>query len=225
MKNILIAEDDKDIVELLTLYLESNNYNVYKSYNGKEALAIFNANEIDLVIADVMMDVMDGYELVKNIRKISDVPVIFASAKTADNDRILGLNVGADAYITKPFNPLEVLAYINAILRRTTNANKNIIAGNIKLDLDNFEVYKDDKLLSLTTAEIKILALLMKNPGKVFTKYQLYEAISNNYCFDDNTVMVHISNLRSKLEDNANKPKYIVTVRGLGYKFENKSEK
>lgn len=225
MKNILIAEDDKDIVELLTLYLESNNYNVYKSYNGKEALAIFNANEIDLVIADVMMDVMDGYELVKNIRKISDVPVIFASAKTADNDRILGLNVGADAYITKPFNPLEVLAYINAILRRTTNANKNIIAGNIKLDLDNFEVYKDDKLLSLTTAEIKILALLMKNPGKVFTKYQLYEAISNNYCFDDNTIMVHISNLRSKLEDNANKPKYIVTVRGLGYKFENKSEK
>lgn len=225
MKNILIAEDDKDIVELLTLYLESNNYNVYKSYNGKEALAIFNSNEIDLVIADVMMDVMDGYELVKNIRKISDVPVIFASAKTADNDRILGLNVGADAYITKPFNPLEVLAYINAILRRTTNANKNIIAGNIKLDLDNFEVYKDDKLLSLTTAEIKILALLMKNPGKVFTKYQLYEAISNNYCFDDNTIMVHISNLRSKLEDNANKPKYIVTVRGLGYKFENKSEK
>jgi len=224
MKNILIAEDDKDIVELLALYLESNNYNVYKSYNGKGALNIFKENTIDLIIADVMMDVMDGYELIKSIRKFSEVPVIFLSAKSSDNDRILGLNLGADAYITKPFNPLEVLAYINAIFRRTKNDNKTIILGNIKLDLDNFLVYKDEKLLTLTTAEIKILALLMKNPGKVFTKYQLYEAISNNYCFDDNTVMVHISNLRSKLEENASKPKYIVTVRGLGYKFENKNE-
>jgi len=224
MKNILIAEDDKDIVELLTLYLESNNYNVYKSYNGKEALTIYNEKTIDLVIADVMMEVMDGYELIKNIRKFSDVPVIFLSAKASDNDRILGLNLGADAYITKPFNPLEVLAYINAIFRRTSKESKTISIGNIKLDLDNFLVYKDDELLNLTTAEIKILALLMKNPGKVFTKYQLYEAISNNYCFDDNTIMVHISNLRSKLEDNVSKSKYIVTVRGLGYKFETKNE-
>ncbi len=221
MKNILIAEDDKDIVELLALYLESSNYNVFKSYNGVDALEIFNNNAIDLVLADVMMEKMDGYELVKEIRKISDVPVIFVSAKNEDNDRILGLNLGADAYITKPFNPLEVLAYINALFRRLSSNNKNILIGDIKLDLETYQVYKKDKLLNLTTAEIKILALLMKNPGKVFTKYQLYENINNNLGDDDNTIMVHISNLRSKLDDKDSK--YIVTVRGLGYKFENKN--
>ena len=221
MKNILIAEDDKDIVELLALYLESSNYNVFKSYNGVDALEIFNNNAIDLVLADVMMEKMDGYELVKEIRKISDVPVIFVSAKNEDNDRILGLNLGADAYITKPFNPLEVLAYINALFRRLYSNNKNILIGDIKLDLETYQVYKKDKLLNLTTAEIKILALLMKNPGKVFTKYQLYENINNNLGDDDNTIMVHISNLRSKLDDKDSK--YIVTVRGLGYKFENKN--
>lgn len=221
MKNILIAEDDKDIVELLALYLESSNYNVFKSYNGVDALEIFNNNAIDLVLADVMMEKMDGYELVKEIRKISDVPVIFVSAKNEDNDRILGLNLGADAYITKPFNPLEVLAYINALFRRLSSNNKNILIGDIKIDLETYQVYKKDKLLNLTTAEIKILALLMKNPGKVFTKYQLYENINNNLGDDDNTIMVHISNLRSKLDDKDSK--YIVTVRGLGYKFENKN--
>ena len=221
MKNILIAEDDKDIVELLALYLESSNYNVFKSYNGVDALDVFNNNAIDLILADVMMEKMDGYELVKEIRKISDVPVIFVSAKNEDNDRILGLNLGADAYITKPFNPLEVLAYINALFRRLSSNNKNILIGDIKLDLETYQVYKKDKLLNLTTAEIKILALLMKNPGKVFTKYQLYENINNNLGDDDNTIMVHISNLRSKLDDKDSK--YIVTVRGLGYKFENKN--
>ncbi len=221
MKNILIAEDDKDIVELLALYLESSNYNVFKSYNGVDALDVFNNNAIDLVLADVMMEKMDGYELVKEIRKVSDVPVIFVSAKNEDNDRILGLNLGADAYITKPFNPLEVLAYINALFRRLSSNNKNILIGDIKLDLETYQVYKKDKLLNLTTAEIKILALLMKNPGKVFTKYQLYENINNNFGDDDNTIMVHISNLRSKLDDKDSK--YIVTVRGLGYKFENKN--
>ena len=221
MKNILIAEDDKDIVELLALYLESSNYNVFKSYNGVDALEIFNNNAIDLVLADVMMEKMDGYELVKEIRKISDVPVIFVSAKNEDNDRILGLNLGADAYITKPFNPLEVLAYINALFRRLSSNNKNILIGDIKLDLETYQFYKKYKLLNLTTAEIKILALLMKNPGKVFTKYQLYENINNNLGDDDNTIMVHISNLRSKLDDKDSK--YIVTVRGLGYKFENKN--
>lgn len=221
MKNILIAEDDKDIVELLALYLESSNYNVFKSYNGVDALEIFNNNAIDLILADVMMEKMDGYELVKEIRKVSDVPVIFVSAKNEDNDRILGLNLGADAYITKPFNPLEVLAYINALFRRLSSNNKNILIGDIKLDLETYQVYKKDKLLNLTTAEIKILALLMKNPGKVFTKYQLYENINNNLGDDDNTIMVHISNLRSKLDDKDSK--YIVTVRGLGYKFENKN--
>lgn len=221
MKNILIAEDDKDIVELLALYLESSNYNVFKSYNGVDALDVFNNNAIDLILVDVMMEKMDGYELVKEIRKVSDVPVIFVSAKNEDNDRILGLNLGADAYITKPFNPLEVLAYINALFRRLSSNNKNILIGDIKLDLETYQVYKKDKLLNLTTAEIKILALLMKNPGKVFTKYQLYENINNNLGDDDNTIMVHISNLRSKLDDKDSK--YIVTVRGLGYKFENKN--
>ena len=221
MKNILIAEDDKDIVELLALYLESSNYNVFKSYNGVDALDVFNNNAIDLILADVMMEKMDGYELVKEIRKVSDVPVIFVSAKNEDNDRILGLNLGADAYITKPFNPLEVLAYINALFRRLSSNNKNILIGDIKIDLETYQVYKKDKLLNLTTAEIKILALLMKNPGKVFTKYQLYENINNNLGDDDNTIMVHISNLRSKLDDKDSK--YIVTVRGLGYKFENKN--
>ena len=161
MKNILIAEDDKDIVELLALYLESSNYNVFKSYNGVDALDVFNNNAIDLILADVMMEKMDGYELVKEIRKVSDVPVIFVSAKNEDNDRILGLNLGADAYITKPFNPLEVLAYINALFRRLSSNNKNILIGDINLDLETYQVYKKDKLLSVTTAVCGCVALLM----------------------------------------------------------------
>jgi len=218
MKNILVAEDDKDIVELLALYLESNNYTVFKSYNGEEALDIFKNNKIDLVLADIMMEKKDGYELLKEIRAISDVPFVIISAKTQDNDKILGLNLGADVYITKPFNPLEVLAYINAIFRRNS-LDKPLVIGDIKLDLVNFKAYKKDIDLNLTNSEFKMLSMLMKNAGKIFTKNELYECLGNTYCDDDNTVMVHIFNIRSKIEDDPTNPKYIVTVRGLGYKF------
>lgn len=218
MKNILIAEDDKDIVELLTLYLESNNYQVFKSYNGKEAWDIFNKNKIDLVLADIMMDEVDGYELLKKIRTISDVPFIIVSAKAQDNDKILGLNLGADVYITKPFNPLEVLAYIKTIFRRSST-DKIIIFHDLKLDLESYKAYKKGVDLNLTSSEIKMLAMMMKNVGKIFTKNELYSCLGNSYCYDDNTVMVHISNIRSKIEDDPSNPKYIVTVRGLGYKF------
>ena len=196
---VLIVEDDTDIVELLRLYLESSNYITSAASDGLMALDILKKEKIDIALVDIMMPKMDGYTL--------------------------GLKIGADAYITKPFNPLEVVAYVEAVLRRFlklgTDSNSNILqVGNLSLEMDKYILKKDDKIIPLTSTEMKMMVMFMQSPNRVFTKSQIYEYINGDYCdSDDNTMMVHISNLRSKLENNPTNPKYIVTVRGLGYKL------
>lgn len=222
-ERILIAEDDEDIVELLSLYLESNNYEVTSANNGEDALNTIKEETISLAIVDIMMPKMNGYELIKSIRKFSDIPIIITSAKSMDNDKILGIDIGADVYITKPFNPLEVVAYVKSLLKRKTNSLNVIKIGALTLDQERYVVMKNDKVITLTSVEYKILSKLMLNSGKVLSKSQLYEYINGEeFQNDDNTMMVHISNLRSKIEDDPANPEYIKTVRGVGYKIENK---
>lgn len=224
---VLIAEDDNDIVELLKLYLESNGYQVFHASDGLNALDIVKLNECDIALVDIMMPKLNGYELIKKIRETNNMPIIIISAKTLDSDKVLGLNLGADAYISKPFNPLEVIAYISALLRRyyefnTSILSENITIGSLTLEMDKYILRKNNDIIPLTSTELKIISKLMQNPGKVFTKAQLYECINGeSFAKDDNTIMVHISNIRGKIEDNPTKPQYIKTVRGLGYKLEN----
>ena len=213
MKKILIVEDEQDIAELLRLYLESEKYSI-----------IIADTSIDMAIVDIMMPQMNGYELIKKLREDeNNLPIIITSAKNMDNDKIVGLNLGADIYITKPFNPLEVVANVKALFRRcdlAKNKNNIIRFDNLELNVEEFNLRKDNELINLTATELKILIKLMKNPNRIYTKSQLYECISGeNYDNVDNSMMVHISNIRSKIEDNPSKPKYIKTIKGLGYKF------
>lgn len=227
---ILIAEDDVDISELLRLYLEGSNFEVSIAADGEEALNAIKNNKFNLLVLDIMMPKINGYELTKTVRQFSNVPIIILSAKSSDNDRILGLNIGADAYITKPFNPMEVIAQINASLRRFYNlgsdASENkkeryITIGELCADLENFVLTKNNVVVPLTSTELKILIKLMSSPGRVYTKSQLYTCINGEFFeTDDNTMMVHISNLREKIEDDPKNPKYIKTIRGLGYKID-----
>ena len=230
MKNkILIAEDDEDIIGLLTLYLEKENYEVIPANNGEEALKIVQSTKTSVVILDIMMPKLNGYELTKKIREMGTVPILILSARNLDSDKILGLDLGADDYLTKPFNPLEVIARVKSLIRRTYDYNNDerviedetIKLGNIIINLDTFTAYKNDQEIRLTPTEFKILALLMKSPGRVFTKIQIYENINGDYFeSDDNTIMVHMHKLREKIEDDPKNPIYIKNVRGLGYKFE-----
>ncbi|MCR5101848.1 MAG: response regulator transcription factor [Butyrivibrio sp.] len=225
--NVLIAEDDKDIVEILTLYLGNEGYNVLSAYDGMEAYRIAESNKIDFAILDIMMPEMNGYELTKKLRERYNMPILILSAKNADSDKILGLNLGADDYISKPFNPLEVVARVNSGLRRfyklnpSQNESTVLKVGELELDTEAIVLKKKGESITLTATEFKILQLLMKNPGRVFTKVQLYEKINGEYFEnDDNTMMVHMSKLRDKIEDDSKNPKYIKTIRGLGYKME-----
>ncbi len=223
-KSILIVEDDTDIIELLKLYLESEGFIVKSCSNGKECLNVLESETIDMIIVDIMMPEMNGYELIKKIRENdSIIPIIVTSAKNLDNDKIVGLNLGADIYITKPFNPLEVVANVKALFRRCNASqlnNKIIKYDNLELNLDEYILKKDGQPVNLTTTELKILIKLMKTPNRIFTKTQLYECINGEtYENSDNAMMVHISNIRSKIEDNPSEPSYIKTVKGLGYKF------
>lgn len=227
---ILIAEDDKDIVSLLQLYLETSGYQVVSCNNGIEALKIIKEELLALAIIDIMMPQMDGYELTKQIRCISNIPIVIISAKGQDNDKIIGLNMGADDYISKPFNPMEVVARINSSIRRfyqlgsAENHLKNIQTiqqGELLLDLKNYILYKNDKQVMLTPTEYKIIVKLMEAPGRVFAKAQLYESVNGEFFENDqSTMMVHISNIREKIEDDPKNPEYIKTIRGIGYKFE-----
>lgn len=226
---VLIAEDDKDIIEVLRLYIESNDMEVLSAEDGEKALAIAQQGNVSIALVDIMMPKLNGYELIKEIRKISNMPIIIISAKSADSDRVLGLDIGADAYITKPFNPLEVIAYVKALLRRyyqlssdpADNEEDCISIKELKLNVKEGSLSKDGTPIPVTTAELKILKKLMSSPNRIFTKSQLYECINDEYyCCDENTIMVHISNIRSKIEDDPAKPKYIKTMRGLGYKIE-----
>jgi len=227
--SILIAEDDVNIVELLSLYLK-DQYHVFTANDGLEALEILRKTNIDIALVDIMMPKMNGYELIEKIREENNMPIIIVSAKTMDSDKIYGLNLGADAYLTKPFNPQEVVAYINATLRRYYKLGANdsidrsaiLRVGELELDTQDCILKKKGRYIPLTSAEYKLLVLMMRNPGKIYTKRQLYECLTGDkYLNDDNTVMVHISNMRGKIEDNPSKPQYIRTLRGIGYKVEN----
>ncbi len=225
---ILVAEDDIDIVGILKLYLQNEGYEVLSASNGVDALKLISEEKIDLCLCDIMMPKMNGYELIQNIRKEYNMPIIIISAKRTDSDRIIGLDIGADDYIVKPFNPLELVARVRSALRRFYKLNPSLsekdsgilVCGNLKVDQNTLTCYKNDKELLVTPTELKILTLLMRNPGRVYTKVQIYEHLNGEFFIsDENTLMVHMSNLRNKIEDDPKKPRYIITVRGLGYKM------
>lgn len=226
----LVAEDDRDIVELLTLYLQNAGYDVVTAFDGKQALEILKSVHADIGIFDIMMPRMDGFELTQKVREKHNMPIIILSAKDRPGDKIFGLDAGADDYITKPFNPMELVARVNAAIRRFYSLNENtvpeedeekIVIGDLMLDMEAMVVRKNGKEVNLTPMEFKIVEMLMKHPGRVFTKVQIFENISGTYFESDaNTVMVHVSKIREKIEENPKEPKYLKTVRGLGYRFE-----
>lgn len=225
---ILISEDDEDIIGLLRLYLEKEGYELVLATNGEEAFQKLLQEKISLAILDIMMPKMNGYELTKKIREISQIPILILSARNQDSEKILGLDLGADDYLTKPFNPLEVIARVKSLLRRSyefkvkDSEEDNIITiGEITLNYENRIVIKNGVEVQLTATEYKILALLMQKPGRVFTKAQIYKCINGEYYqSDDNSLMVHISRIREKIEPDPKNPIYVKTIRGLGYKFE-----
>lgn len=219
---ILIAEDDRDIRDLLRLYLEGEGFRVLEAENGAQALTLAREQTPDMAILDVMMPEMNGFELTRALRRYSNIPILILSARSQDNDKILGLNLGADDYIAKPFNPVEIVARVKAQLRRASRAGSDLLTvGELTLDTASFQLTKAGKQILLTPMEYKILALLMRSPGRIFTKVQLYEgAVGPYFEGDDNTMMVHISKLREKIEDDPKAPRHIITVRGLGYKLE-----
>ena len=227
MYHILVCDDEKDIVTALRIYLKSDGYQVYEAYNGKEALDIIRSKEIHLVLMDIMMPEMDGIEAMVKIREISNVPVILLTAKSEDTDKVLGLTVGADDYITKPFNPVELQARVKSQLRRYMQLGSGqvqpsrITIGGIELDDKSKEVFLDGEKVNLTRTEYDILKLLMEHPGEVFSPNQIYETVWKDSPYGiENTVAVHIRHLREKLEYNPAEPRYLKVVWGRGYKME-----
>jgi DNA-binding response OmpR family regulator len=227
MYNILVCDDDKEIVEAIAIYLETAGFKVFKADNGEEALKIVDSEEIHLVLIDIMMPVMDGISALSEIRRVSNAPVILLTAKSEDNDKILGLNVGADDYITKPFNPLEVTARVRSQLRRYLKLGGGVAGqesytiGGIELNDRNKEVFLDGEPVQVTPKEYEILKLLMANPGRVFSPKEIYSTVWKEKPFGtDNTVAVHIRHLREKLEIDPSDPRYIKVIFGQGYKIE-----
>ena len=229
---ILIVEDEKGIRETVTVFLKNQGYNVLQASNGEEGLALIEANEIHLAVIDIMMPVMDGITMVLKLRENYDFPVIFLSAKSEDIDKITGLNIGGDDYVTKPFVPMELLARVSSQLRRYHKylnmigkiqedqaANKYVVGG-LELDLDTKEVSVDGKAVKVTPIELKILELLMEKPGRVFSSEQIYENVWHEAAINTETVMVHVRNLREKIEINPSNPQYLKVVWGVGYKIE-----
>lgn len=227
MESVLIVDDEEEIIELIDFYMHNNGYKVYKAYDGKEAIAIFDKENIDIVILDVMMPVLNGKEVLRMIRQKSNVPILFLSAKGEDIDKIEGLFLGADDYMAKPFNPMELIARVKALLRRSVISNQHeqkideTVIGCLKLDEKICRLYKNNIDLKLTAFEYKLICFFMKNKSRIFTKAQLYGQVwDRTYLGDDAIIMVYISKLREKIEDNPKEPKFIKTVRGLGYVFE-----
>ena len=232
--HVLVVEDDKQIRDGIEIYLKSQGYEVSKAADGIEGLEILKEKEIHLAIIDVMMPRMDGIHMVMRLRKEYDFPVIMLSAKSEEVDKIMGLNMGADDYVTKPFQPLELLARVNSHLRRykrflevtgqTAAEPENIYRiGGIELNEDTKEVFVDGEPVKLTPMEFKILALLMRNPGRVFSAEEIYERVWNERAINTDTVMVHVRKIREKIEYNPKEPKYLKVVWGIGYKFEKNS--
>ena len=229
MAKILVCDDDKDIVEALDIYLTQEGYEVLKAYDGDEAIKVLKRNEVDLLIMDVMMPRLDGIRATLKIRENMSLPIIILSAKSEDADKILGLNIGADDYMTKPFNPLELVARVKSQLRRYTQLGSTARSdnqsefrtGGLVIRDDLKEVTVDGEKVKLTPIEYNILLLLVKNQGKVFSINQIYENIWNEEAIGaDNTVAVHIRHIREKIEINAKEPRYLKVVWGIGYKVE-----
>lgn len=227
METILIADDEEEIVKLISFYMRNNGYRIFKAGSGKEALKVFEQEDIDLMILDIMMPMMDGKEVLKQVRKKSQVPVLFLSAKGDDLDKIEGLVLGADDYLSKPFNPMELMARVQAVLRRSSKHVKTEeqdsakVIGDLLLDEKTCRLYKKKVDLKLTAQEYKLINFMMKNANRVFTKAQLYEQVwEADALGDDNIIMVYVSKLREKIEDHPKEPQFIKTVKGLGYIFE-----
>lgn len=221
---ILVAEDDKAIRDSIGIYLKNANYDVICAEDGKECVDKFMEEKVDLVIMDLMMPNMTGEEAIASLRSHSFVPIIILSAKSEDYDKVIGLDIGADDYITKPFNPLELMARVNSSIRRFYSYREKddfnfIEIGSIKLDLMEKSIKVDDNKISLTSIEYKILELLMKNPNRVFSVEEIYERVWNEPAIETKTVTVHIRRIREKIEIDPNKPQYLQVAWGLGYKF------
>ena len=224
--NVLVVDDDKAIVEAIEIYLRGEGYNIFKAYDGAEALEVIKEEEIHLIIMDIMMPKMDGTRATLKIREEKEIPIIMLSAKSEDTDKILGLNIGADDYVTKPFNPLELIARVNSQIRRYTRfsplkENNDVIKiGAIELNKRSKVVLRDGEIAKLTPLEFKILSLLMDNPGRVFSIEEIYERVWNEVAFNVDTVTVHIRRIREKIEINPKEPRYLKVMWGIGYKFE-----
>ncbi len=228
MSNILVCDDDREIVDAIEIYLSQDGYKIYKAYDGEQAIQILDKEDIHLLIMDIMMPKLDGIRATLKIREYSSIPIIILSAKSEDTDKILGLNIGADDYICKPFNPLELVARVKSNLRRYTSLgsltgeNKAIYqVGGLVLNDDIKQVTVDDEPVKMTPIEYNILLLLMKNQGRVFSINQIYESIWNEDAIGaDNTVAVHIRHIREKIEINPKEPRYLKVVWGVGYKID-----
>ena len=230
MYNILVVDDDKEIVESIEIYLKNEGFNIFKAYNGIEALEILVENEIHLILMDIMMPKLDGIKATIKIREEKNIPIILVSAKSEDTDKIIGLNIGADDYITKPFNLLELIARVKSNLRRyvtlgnynNDNFNKDILkSGGLELNISTKEVKVDGEIVKITPIEFKILKLLLSNKGRVFSIDEIYEKVWNEESFNvENTVAVHIRRIREKIEINPKEPRYLKVVWGVGYKIE-----
>ncbi len=230
VNHVLIVEDDKEIREGVEIYLKSQGYVVFQAADGIQGLEMIEKEEIHLAIVDVMMPRMDGIAMTIKLREKYDFPVIFLSAKSEEVDKIMGLNMGADDYVTKPFTPMELLARVNSQLRRyrkfleklgTAEKAANIhTIGGLELNEDMVEVTVDGEPVKVTPIEYKILLLLMKNPGRVFSAEEIYERVWNERAVNTDTIMVHVRNIREKIEINPKEPKYLKVVWGVGYKIE-----
>lgn len=230
MNHVLVVEDDKEIREGVEIYLKSQGYEVFQAADGVEGLEVIEKEDVHLAIVDIMMPRMDGISMVVKLREKYDFPVIFLSAKSEEVDKIMGLNMGADDYVTKPFTPMELLARVNSQLRRyrrfmerlgdkEENSRIHTIGG-LEINEDNVEVTVDGEPVKMTPIEYKILLLLMKNPGRVFSAEEIYERVWNERAINTDTIMVHVRNIREKIEVNPREPKYLKVVCGVGYKIE-----
>jgi DNA-binding response OmpR family regulator len=227
-ENIMLVDDEKGIINFSSLYLEEEGFHVFPAFSGAEALDILKKNKIDLIVLDIMLPDIEGTELCLSIRKITDCPIIFASCKSNDIDKVIALGAGGDDYLTKPFSGLELVARIKAHLRRNRLMGNREPASkatleyqDIKINTDSYEVLCGERKVALSAKEFEILALLMGNPKRIYTVEQIYEAVwkENSLDGDSRTIIVYIGNIRKKIEPDPSNPKFILTVRGVGYKF------
>lgn len=225
--SVLVVDDDKEIVDSIAIFLNAENYTVYKAYNGIEALDIAMEKQIHLILLDIMMPDMGGIETLMKIRETKNIPIILISAKSEDNDKIFGLTAGADDYVTKPFNPSELIARVKSQIRRYTKLgavcenNRKIVIDGLEIDMDSKTVFVDGVEVKLTPMEYKILEFLSLNKGKVFSNDEIYRKVWNEDVFvSDNTIAVHIRHIREKIEINPKEPKYLKVVWGVGYKIQ-----